>query len=500
MRAARVVAVGLGPAGADLLLPRARQAIERIPVRFARTARHPAVDDLRAEGIEFDSFDDLYAAAERLEEVYAGIVERLVEAAGIHGEVLYAVPGSPAVAERSVALLLGSQVEVEMVPGLSFADLAWSRLGVDPLAGARVVDGREIEDTPVTGPLLIAQCDSLLVLSQVKLALLERFRPETPVVVLQRLGLPDEAVVTVPLVELDRSVEPDHLTSVFVEAGPEDAAAEAAAEFARFVAVVERLRAPGGCPWDAEQTHRTLVRYAIEEVYELVEALEALPAEAPGGEVDAHAYRRVEEELGDVLAQVVIHATLAREAEAFTVGDVVRRVREKLVRRHPHVFGEAVVEGAEEVTRNWERIKRDEKGTGSLMAGLPGHLPALLYAHKLFRKAASGGLPLMTEAEAARAAVEAVGRLEAAGTDEAEHWAGEALAALTLLARHKGFDAEAALRGWAGRFRRRFQAMERLAAERGVAPEALAPEEAGALWVEAGAQVAEPAGAGEEGR
>lgn len=476
----RVVVVGLGPAGADLLLPRARQVIEASVARYARTARHPAVDDLAAEGITFETFDDLYETSDRLDDVYRGIVDALVEAAGVKGEVVYAVPGSPVVAERSVAMLLGGPAEVHLVPGLSFADLAWARLGVDPLRGARVVDGRAIREVGITGPLLVAQCDSRLVLSDVKLALLERFRPEAPVVVLRHLGLPDEQVRTVSLEELDRVVEPDELTSVYVEGEP-----EAADEFARFVALMERLRAPGGCPWDAEQTHRSLARYLIEEVYEVVEAIEALPAEAPAGEVPAAAYARLEEELGDLTAQVVFHATLAREGGAFTMREVLAGVHEKLVRRHPHVFGDVEVADAEHVLRNWEQRKREEKGSYVEHEG-PAALPSLLYAHKLFRKAASAGLPLMTPAEAAVVAAEAVAKLEQAEGEEAERLLGDVLGAVVLLARSKGFDGESALRGWAARFRDRFRRVEELAAERGKRPEEVAADEMAAMWIEAG--------------
>ncbi len=121
---------------------------------------------------------------------------------------------------------------------------------------------------------------------------------------------------------------------MFVDAGP----ATVAGEFAELVALSELLRAPGGCPWDAEQTHHSLARYLLEESYETVEAIEGLPADAPAGEVDADAYARLEDELGDLLYQVVFHSVLAREAGAFTIGDVARGIHEKLVRRHPHVF------------------------------------------------------------------------------------------------------------------------------------------------------------------
>ena len=234
----RVVVVGLGPAGADLLLPAARAALERVPIRFVRTARHPAVEDLARDGIDLESLDLLYDRADDLDTVYAAIADRVVETARERGEIVYAVPGSPTIAERSVELVRAAGIDVELIPGISFVDLAWWRLGIDPMRGARVVDGRAfaIDAAGASGPMLVAQCDSQLVCSDVKLALLESLPPDHEVTVLQRLGLPDERIFTVALADVDRDVEPDHLTSLFVDTG--DAAV--GPELARLLALTER--------------------------------------------------------------------------------------------------------------------------------------------------------------------------------------------------------------------------------------------------------------------
>lgn len=505
MTPGRVVVVGLGPAGADLVLPAARSALSRTS-RFVRTARHPAVAELAAEGFTFESFDELYERSASPQEVYEGVCARLLAAAEA-GDVCYAVPGSPNVGEATVALLrqaLGDRLEV--VPGLSFAELAWARLGVDPTDGARVADGKALPAALPAGPLLVSHCHSRLVLSDVKLALLERLDGEARVTVLQRLGLPEEAVFTLPLADLDRDVEPDHLTSIFADVPP----GGPGAAWERLVGLIERLRAPGGCPWDAEQTHHSLARHLIEEAYEVIEAIEALPASAPGGveAVPEGAYEALEEELGDLACQVVFHATFAREAGAFTITDVVSGIHDKLVRRHPHVFGTVEVSGADQVVANWEHIKRAEKagrrgleggdaaGRASLMDDVPRALPSLLHAHKLYRKASSAGLGGGTAAEVvvrAVAELESLGALLTGGgpktavAGEAEERVGEALAALVYLARLAGIDAESALRGWAARFRARFEALERLAAAQGEPLERLGTPTLTALWEEAGA-------------
>jgi tetrapyrrole methylase family protein/MazG family protein len=410
--------------------------------RFLRTTRHPSAGAV--EGAT--SFDALYDRAETLEEVYGGIVDALVEAAGDgSGEVLYAVPGSPLVAERTVELLLADdRADVEIVPGLSFLDLAWSRLGVDPVAaGVRVVDGRRfaVEAAGERGPLIVAQTDSRTVLSDVKLAV--EGEPPKEVVVLHHLGLEDEQVRAVAWADLDRAVDPDHLTSLWIP----ELAAPVAKEVVRFAELVRTLRER--CPWDREQTHLTLTRHLLEETYELLEAIEAGDA--------AH----MEEELGDVLFQVVFHATLAAEEGEFTLADVARGVHDKLVNRHPHVFKDVQADTAGQVMRNWEHIKQAEKGASSLMDGIPGHLPSLLYAHKVQRKAASVGID--------------VG--EALDDD-----LGLALFALVSRARHHEVDPEAALRATAMRFRDRFVALERLAAERGVDLRTAGADAVAELW------------------
>jgi tetrapyrrole methylase family protein/MazG family protein len=453
----RVVAVGLGPAGVDHLLPVARAALETAEHRFVRTRRHPAVDELAATGMTFESFDPVYDGASDLEAAYAEIATRLVAAAHEHGEVVYAVPGSPAVAERAVALLRADDsVDLELVPGVSFADLAWVRLAVDPMAGdARVVDGRAIEEAELAGRLLIAQCDNPFVLSDVKLALLEHLGPDTPMTVLQRLGLADELVTVVALEDLDRgTVVPDHLTSVFVDAG----AIGAARELVRLFQLTKRLRDPGGCPWDAEQTHHSLTRYLLEEAYEVVEAIEDLPEAG---------YAPLEDELGDLLYQVVFHAVLAQETGEFTLADVARGIHDKLVRRHPHVFGDVVAAKTDDVLRNWEQIKKAEKGTTSIVADITPGLPSLLYTHKLFRKAASVGLAV-DDLDAALDRVDVALASLRAGDADAEPALAEVLAATVVVARANGFDAESALRAWAADYRRRFEIAEAEADSRGV--------------------------------
>jgi tetrapyrrole methylase family protein/MazG family protein len=320
---------------------------------------------------------------------------------------------------------------------MSFVDLAWLRLGVDPIeSGARLVDGHEFAAGAAgeRGPMLVGHCHARRVLSDIKLTV--DLDDPPAVTVLQRLGLPDECVFEVPWAELDRSFEPDHLTCIWIPRLAEPVAAEVA----RFDELVRTLRRD--CPWDREQTHQSLARHLLEESYEVLDAVASLGPDGEGDEL-------LEEELGDLLFQVVFHATLARERGAFGLADVATGIHDKLVARHPHVFGDTEATDSGQVLRNWEQLKQAEKGRASVMDGIPPALPALLYAEKVQRKAARSGF--------------------ATPEGPADHVVvpvGEQLFELVALARRLDVDPEAALRAAAARYEAEFRQWEK---ERGEA-------------------------------
>jgi tetrapyrrole methylase family protein/MazG family protein len=304
--------------------------------------------------------------------------------------------------------------------------------------------------------LLVAQCDSLHTLSSIKLAV----EDGPVVVVLQRLGLPDEAVTTVAWDDLDRTVSPDHLTTLWIPTLAEPVAQELVA----FTELVRDLRER--CPWDAEQTHESLTRFMLEEAYEAVEAIAS-------GDVDA-----VEGELGDVLFQVVLHATIAEQAGDFTLADVATRIREKLIRRHRHVFGDVVAETPAEVEAMWAAVKAEERGEDGSedpFASVDGAQPSLTHAAQIGRRAVAANFdwpdvegPLLKLAEEIAEVSEAL-RDTGAGSREVRAEVGDMLFSAVHVARHVGIDdPETALRAASERFVSRYRVMQRLAEARGV--------------------------------
>ena len=456
-----VVAVGLGPAGAELMTMAARGRLAAATTARLRTRRHPAA----AAFPDVESFDELYESASDFEALYCSIADELVRLANADaaGSVVYAVPGSPSVAERTVALLADrDDVDLVVVPGLSFVDLACTALSIDPIAARlRLADALDLPVRPGgPGPLLLAQAHSHDVLADIVLRFDDDLASsEVTAVVLHHLGLPDERIESFAIGELASFREPDHLTSVCLVGlgGPGDAVED-------LIELMDELREH--CPWDRIQTHRSLGRYLLEESYEALDALESLAAalddEAEHGATHETtprvraAGRHVEEELGDVLFQLVFHARLGIEEGLFDLRGVADGVRRKLVARHPHVFGDAIASTPDAVAARWEALKRDEKGRESVMDGIPDALPALSLMAKVRRKALAAGLEMRDAAALLDAARGALATLPLAtgmpddatiGADQSSTEAiGIALEAVCDLARLVGVDPEQALR------------------------------------------------------
>ena len=450
--------VGLGPSSAQHLTAHTTELLTSSPVVRLRTRIHPAADAF--SGIS--SYDDYYDSADSFEVLYPKIVDNLVELASTspNGEVVYAVPGSPMVAERTVELLrLRSDVEVICEPAISVIDVACARLGKDPMAlGLRVVDALgSVEPFRGPGPLLILQTYAPEILASVA----DRLPRETVVTVLHHVGLDDEVIKELPAMELVSFDSADHLTSLWVEG-----LRTAGESMDDLVDFMRRLRAE--CPWDQEQTHASLTRHLLEEAYETLDALETfVRVESEGGDHSV-AVAHVEEELGDLLFQIVFHAELGDEEGHFNFATIADGVRDKLTGRHPHVFGDVEVSGSEEVASRWEDLKKKEKGRESVTDGIAWQLPALTLYAKLLRKAQQVDLGSGTGENARAQAISALqslnfapsGAIDSQSTSDTESAWGDALSAIAMCAQWSGVDLEGVLRERALQLRSEIQQHE----------------------------------------
>ncbi len=450
--------VGLGPAGMSAMPAETLARLRSGAPVYLRTAHHPAAAELRALGVAFAAFDDVYERAASWDEVYDTIAWQLVEDAHRQPELVYAVPGHPAFAERSVRLLQDAAQavghEVRMGTGRSFFDDVIAAVGFDPIEGLQIVDAADIEARPlsVRMHLLVVQMFNRETASLVKTALADAWGDLHEVVVVRAAGADRGAHVTkLPLCELDRSADVDHLTTLYVP--PLSDPLLATGEWFDLVQIIARLRAPDGCPWDRAQTHETLRRFVLEEAYEVAEAIDE-------GDID-----HLVEELGDLLLQVVLHSQIGRDEGYFTAADVVRGLAKKMIVRHPHVFGDAQATSAEQVVDNWERIKRAERPSPlSRLERVKRALPPLQEAALLQRSAADVGFDWPELAGLLDKVDEELGEVrDAVAAGDGGHVfeeVGDLLYVATNIARRLDIDPEKALRASNAKFRRRFAHME----------------------------------------
>ena len=427
--------VGLGPGDETLMTLRTVTLLDDAKVARLRTRVHPAAR--RFEHVL--SYDEWYESSANFHELYERIASDLVSLAREHGEVVYAVPGSGIVAERTVELLRAREdVRVVVEPAVSVIDVACSALGRDPMSvELRVVDALASNEPFVgPGPLLVLQTYSPEVLALVS----DRLAPDVAVTVLHHVGLSDQVIEVVPARRLASFTRADHLTSLWV-----DEVNDAGTTTRALVELAKRLRAQ--CPWDQEQTHASLTRHLLEEAYEALDALEVLVAADEHGGADEATIAHVEEELGDLLFQVVFHAELGSETERFDLTSIMNALRTKLIYRHPHVFGDVTVTGADEVAERWELLKRDEKGRASVIDGIVWQLPALTLYAKLLSKAARIGLVGQVDARTrAHEALDAHARREGSSDDALDASWTQLLDAVVTLAHDEGVDLEGVLR------------------------------------------------------
>lgn len=378
-----ITVIGLGAGDLEQLSVGTYRKLKETALILARTEEHPAIQELKAEGVQMESFDSLYEQNDTFEAVYEQIVESLLKRSEREA-VTYVVPGHPLVAEQTVQLLVEKEragiVELNIVGGNSFLDPIFAALRIDPIDGFQLLDGTDFSRDAVqmTQHILIGQVYDSFIASEVKLSLMEKYPYDHLVTIVTAAGSSMEKLTTVPLFELDRETEVDNLTTVYVP--PVVLQDDRLKEWTTFREIIAKLRSPEGCPWDREQTHSTLKKYLIEETYELLEAIEREDDEG------------IIEELGDVLLQVFLHAQIGEDDGYFTMEDILQNIGEKMIRRHPHVFGDVQVNSAEDVVENWQAIKATEQDQSvSVLKGQERYASSLLTSLNYQKEAAKVG-------------------------------------------------------------------------------------------------------------
>jgi len=473
-----ILLLGLGPGSPDLLTRQAWQTLQEAKEIYLRTCQHPTVAGF-PPGLQVHSFDALYQNSQTFEEVYETIIQEVLCLGARPQGVIYAVPGHPFVAEATcpeIARRARAQgLPVQVIEGLSFLEPTFTALGVDPLPHTALVDALLLSAAhapafPPDAPALIAQIHSAGVASDVKLTLMENYPDEHPVMLVHAAGTPECQVEHLRLYEIDRGPHIGLLTTLYLPPLPTGTSFEA------FHNIIAHLRAPDGCPWDRKQTHQSLRPYLLEETYE---TLDALDAENP---------QAICEELGDLLLQIVLHAQVANEAGDFNMPAILQHIHDKIVRRHPHVFGDVEVDGVGRVLENWERIKAAERHANgqaekSLLDGVARSLPALSQAQEYQSRASHTGFEWPSRADfLAKVSEECAEIVSAPDAEARAREMGDLFLALANLARHLEIDAESALRQANARFRQRFAYIEGQARQQGKSIADFSLDEMLAFW------------------
>lgn len=345
----KIKVVGLGPGDIEQLPFGVYQLLKKEKPLYLRTKLHPVVENLEQEGLVFQSFDAIYEENNQFEGVYETIVKELLAAAQ-HEDIVYAVPGHPMVAEKSVQLLLENEagISIEIKGGKSFLDDLFQAVKIDPVEGFQLVDALDLnqDELMISQHIIVMQVFNEYIASEVKLTLMEKYPDEHVVALVHEAGSKNEKIDWLPLFELDRMEGVHNLTSLYV---PPLAVDERTKSFQTVQHYMDAITGENGDAWIKEQNHESLVAYMEEEVQEFKTAVENDDSD------------NMVEELGDVLMQVLYHTNFGERSGYFSFEEVLETLNKKLRRRHPHVFDGIKAETAEEVDAIWQKIKAEEK-------------------------------------------------------------------------------------------------------------------------------------------
>lgn len=474
--------MGLGPGAYEALTIGALKELKNNKNIYFRTEKHPTVDFLKDEGIKFESYDHAYEKYDSFDDVYKYIAEDLITKIKDDEDLIYAVPGHPLVAEKSVVNLIElckeKNIQYEVLPAVSFVDAMMEALQVDPIEGVKIIDAFDMKNQILDKRVgtIITQVYNNFIASEVKLRLLEGYEDDTEIIFVRAAGVEGlESIRKIPLYELDWQEDIDYLTSIYI---PKDLGNKK--DFQDLLDIIETLRNPGGCPWDREQTHESLKSALLEECYEVIDAIENEDEDA------------LIEELGDVLLQVVFHASIGKEDGYFDIMDVIGGISNKMINRHPHVFGNEEANTSEQVLVNWDEIKKEEKGIKTLteeMQNIAKSLPATTRAYKVQKKAKKVGFDwddvnyAMDKVKEELNEIKEVYNCEDKSIIEGE--VGDLLFACINVARFLEVDGELALDKTIKKFIKRFSYIENEAIKNNKNLKDMTLEEMDKLWEEA---------------
>ncbi|WP_446898057.1 nucleoside triphosphate pyrophosphohydrolase [Clostridium sp. LBM24168] len=474
--------VGLGPGSIEALTLGTINILKNSSKIYLRTEKHPTVKYLRDLNIKFEAYDIIYEREESFEDVYENIAKDLIKKENKYGDIVYAVPGHPLVAERSVTMLLdlckANFVETEIFPSISFIDAIFEALGMDIYKNLRIIDAFDIKFQMMDKRcgIIVTQIYDKFIASDVKLILMDYYKYDIDVYFIRAAGIKDlESIRKIKLYELDRQEDIDYLTSVYI---PQNS--DAIYDFTDLLDIMDKLRGENGCPWDREQNHKSLKKYLIEESYEVVEAIENNDDSG------------LTEELGDVLFQVIFHSQIGREEGFFNINDVINTVCKKMIDRHPHVFGSIKVKDSGEVVTNWDEIKKNQQGLKTYtqqLKHIPKILPALMRAYKVQEKASKVGFDFSKTEAALDKVLEEYYELRYVYNSKERakiiEEMGDLIFAAVNVARFLDIDPEFALNYTIEKFIKRFAYIENKAKSMKLSMIEMTPQEMDKFWMEA---------------
>lgn len=479
----KIIIIGLGSGDYKQLTLSALEQLKAADTLILRTEKHPTVDYIKSLGIAFTNCDDIYDTQQSFESTYKNISNRVIESCTEGKTLVYAVPGHPLVAEKSVELILkmaGEGYEVEIVPAVSFIDSILIALRIDPAYGLKIIDGLslDVQKPDFNCGNIITQVYSRFIASEIKLKLMELYKDDTEICIIRAAGVKHlERIERLPLYELDRIDWVDYLTSVYIPPVSDGARFKTMDEL---IDLMAKLRGEGGCPWDREQTRESLKPYLLEETYEVLDAIEKDDIEL------------LVEELGDLLLQVVFHAQIANEAGEFDIHDVITGIVKKLIERHPHVFGDVIATTESGALKSWEASKRRLKGINTYtqtLIDIPETLPNLMRSYKVQEKAALVGFDWDDVKDAiAKVEEELQEVIEVYNTGNKsiiEEEIGDLLFAVVNVARFLKIQPELALKTTIEKFIKRFNYIEESALQNGKKLDKMTLQEMDKLWNQA---------------